>query len=317
MENETVVSRDEEIESVVESYLQSWLPDVFRALTRQIDISQLSAASGAFGNLDIDRVELGTARIEKLLVHNTSATIQSGYAFLRNVRLNLELKLTLDWWYDVLIDEGSGTKKLSSLWFAISMGDVRIPELEDIHMTIPSMSVENLQTDLSPISNLDLGGGGFDGLKASDTSLPAQGFQLSGLGLGRFNLSQVQVPGTLTREARIDHFKPDADLLLPEAKVSQLRIPAAPVNNIQTDAFSFDGEATKKGRKANLGIFGVTFWVEPVAHIAIEEMSLQDVDISAEVGQAQIKNVRVPIDVRGINMKQISITDLSANDVSG
>ena len=301
----------------VEAYLQSQLPGIFRALARKITIPQLIAASGSISDIDINKIILGEAKIDKVTLQDTSATVQSGSAYLQNVRINLELKFTLDWWVDIWVYSDSGTEDLGSIWFPVSIGDVRVPSLEDIHLSIPSMTTQNIKANMPPISNLDLKAGNFTNLQATETTIPADGFQLSGLGLGNFSLSNLQVPKTFTREASLQQFQPQAELVLPSAQMTQVSIPSASANNIQSNAIALDGVASKRGLSISFGIFGVTIWVQPVAHMSIGSMVLSDVKISALVNQARIENVRIPVDIRGISLKGIEIRELNINNMQG
>jgi hypothetical protein len=301
----------------IEGLLRSQLSNIIAMVARKINIAQLAAASGNIRDIDIDKIVLGEAKIDKVTLQGTTAGIHSGSAFLQNVKIILELKLTLDWWVDVWVYDDSGTESLGSMWFPIPVGNVHVPSLEDIDLTIPSLSVEDISVDIAPITNLDLGGGSFDGLDAKETTLPAAGFQLSGLGLGNFSLSNLSVPKTSTKEATIDRFQPDSDLVLPGAAVSQLQVPSAAAGNIQSGAIAIDGVATKRGVSVNFGIFGFTFWIQPVAHMSIGSMLLQDVTFSANINKVDIENVTVPIDIRGIRLKDIDLNQVDVNNISG
>ncbi|MBD3185144.1 hypothetical protein GF312_22885 [Candidatus Poribacteria bacterium] len=301
----------------LDSLLRERLSDIIAVVARKINIMQLAAASGTIRDIDIDKVVLGEAKIDKLILQNTTAGVHSGNAFLQDVKILLELKLSLDWWIDIWVYDDSGTENLGSLWFPISVGNVQVPSLENIDLTIPSLSVEDVNANIKPITNLDLGGGSFDDLDAKETTVPADGFQLSGLGLGNFNLSNVNVPRTSTKEAKIERFQPNSDLVLPGAAVSQLQVPAASADNIQSDAILIDGVATKRGISVNFGIFGFTFWVQPVAHMSIGSMLLQDVTLSANIDQAMIESISVPIDIRGIVLKDVELRQINVNNISG
>lgn len=300
-----------------EDLLKGRLPDIIASVSRKINIAQLAAGSGTIRDIDIDKVVLGEAHIDKVILEGTKAGIHSGSAFLQNVRVLLELKLSLDWWVDVWVYEDSGTESLGSMSFRLPIGNVQVPSLEDIDLSIPSLSVDNLSADISPISNLDLKGGTFNELDARETKLPASGFQLNGLGLGNFSLSGVQVPKTTTKEATIDRFRPNSDITLPGAQISQIQIPSAVAGTIQSGPIDVDGVATRRGVGVNFGIFGVTFWVQPVAHINIDSLTLQDVSLSAAINQAKIENVTIPVDIRGIKLKDIEINQVEINNITG
>lgn len=299
----------------IEDYLQTRLPGIFQILSRKVNIEEVVAGSGTIKDIAVDKILMGEAKINKIILQGTSANLKSGSAFLQNVRINLELKLTLEWWYDIWIHSDSGTENLGSLWFPLSIGDVQVPSLEDINLSIPNVAIDNLKAAMAPIKNLDLGCGEFSQLNATKTTLPVNGFQLTGLGLGDFSLSQIQIPQTSTQKITIQEFKPTDEILMPEAQVNNLNIPDTSINNIQSANISLDGHASKKGINVNLGVLGFKFWVEPVAHINIGAMKLNDVKLNAIINTAKVEDIGIPIDIRNINIKGVDINDIDINEI--
>lgn len=304
------------ISSQVNAAVSAQLTGILSALARRINIVQVMASQGNIGDIDIDKILLGDAHIGKLTLQGVTARINSASAFLQDVRAVIELRFRLDWWVDILWIEEDGSEDLGSLSFGMSIGDVSVPSLANIDLNVPSMSAENLSTTIAPITGLDLGGGTFNGLDVKDTAVPADGFQLSGLGVGNLSLSNLQVPKTRTREARIQQFKPNAPLNLPRADLTQLQLPAAAAGNIKSGHIALDGIASTRAISVNFGIFGITIKVTPVLHMNIGSMLLQDVSLSAGVSQAKIENIRVPLDVRGVTLKNIDLNGLNVNGVS-
>ena len=67
------------------------------SLARKIRVGQLLAEAGTIGKLGVGQVVLGETTIKKVVLQNTSASVQGGKALLQNVRINLELQFRLDW----------------------------------------------------------------------------------------------------------------------------------------------------------------------------------------------------------------------------
>jgi hypothetical protein len=301
----------------VTAALQQHLPIVLAGLTRKINIAQVLAAAGQITDIEVDKIVLGSAHIGQLTLNGTSLNLSSGSAFLRNVRIVLELQFSLDWWYDIGIAHGSGTDNLGSVSFGINVGDVLVPSLNNIPLTIPNLTATNVAADIAPITNLDLAGGGFTGLNAMNATIPADGFQLSGLGVGSVSISNGQVPRTLVEKVSIQDFKPNGNIVVPSLQLGPVQLPSANAGDIRTGAaIAFDGIASKRGLSANLGIFGITIWVTPIAHISIGSLDLQGVSIAGSVNQATVLNVSVPIDIRGINLKTINIGQIDVNNIT-
>jgi hypothetical protein len=315
MDGDNLIDKSE-IEKHVESYLQTRLPSLLQAVTQQINISQIAAASGVLQNLSIDRLVLGDVNIDRLVIQGTTASIQSGRAILQSVRVNLELKMSLDWWVDVYIYSDSGSEDLGSISFNISIGDVLIPAFQNINLSIPTITAQNLGASISPVSNLALGNGSFRGLKAQDTTLPAQGFQLNGLGFSNLSLGKFQMPATVTRRAGVDDFTFDSNLIIPSATLSGIQLPATAINDIQSDPVAVDGMPSRRGVDVNLGIFGFTFWIQPIAHIQISKLLMQDVHLTASIPQVSLENMHIPVDVQGISMTDLRVNNLDITDIT-
>lgn len=302
--------------AALDTELLARLQAVVQGVARKINITKLAAASGAIRNLEVDRIVLGDATIEQLILQNTSATLHSGKAYLSNVRTVLELRFTLDWWVDVWVYSDSGTENLGSMYFNVNVGDIQVPSLQNINMAIPTITVNGVHATIPPITNLDLGGAALSNITVLNTVAPSDGFQVNGLGVGSMTLSEVDIPKTSTSQATVDQFVPNSQLLLPTASVNNLQAPSTAAGNIQSGNILMDAVTDKRGIPLNFGIFGLTIWVQPVAHMNIQAMVLQNVGLSATVGQGIIKNVRVPLDVQGVKINGIDLGGVQVAGVS-
>lgn len=303
------------VTATIDPDLQARLHGILLAVAKKINIAKLAVASGAIRDLEVDRVVLGDATIEQLILKNTSASLHSGSAYLSGVKTVMELRFTLDWWVDVWIYSDSGTNDLGSMYFNIDIGNIQVPSLQNIDMAMPLITVGNVHASVAPITNLDLGGATLSSTNVLDTVAPADGFQMNGLGMGSMTISEIDIPKTSTRLATVDRFVPNSQVLLPEASVSAVQIPSTTIGNIQSGNILMDAVADKRGLSVNFGIFGITLWVQPVAHMSIQSMVLQNVALSATMGQGVIKNVRVPLDVRGIKVNGIELNQVQVAGV--
>jgi len=297
--------------------LRQHLVPLLAGFTRKITVAQVTGASGSIGDIGIDKIVLGSATIGHLTLQGTSLDIRSGTAYLQNVRIVLQLQLSVDWWYDLGFTSNNGTVNLGSLSFGVNVGNVLVPSLGDIPVSIPTLDIANLVANISPINNLDLGGADLQGLKVTNTTVAADGFRLTGIGLGAVSVANAQVPRTLVDATNVQRFTPKGNILVPSVQVGQIKFPSSNVANIQTTAgVAFQGIASRRGVGANLGIFGFTFWITPVAYINIGSMLLSNVSISGAVNSASVQNVSVPVDIQGINLKTIDILQLDVNSIS-
>ena len=311
----TAALRDRNLNEVLDE-IRDKVPGIFAALSRQIHLTELLAASGSVGDVSIDKVLLGDATIDNIRVNNATATLHAGSAYLEGVSVNLELQFKVDWWYDIGIYDDNGTWDLGSMWIGLNIGNVTIPSLNDININIPTVVVSNVRAQMPPITNLKMGSSSFTGLKVKGTALPGQGFVLNGLGLGLLSLKNMSIPSVLSEQVRIDRFKPTQQIVLPGATVSNVDIPSTTIPSVASAAFGMDAVSQERSLSANGGIIGIKVRVLPIAHMHINAMRMQNLALSARVGSVAIENVRVPIDVQGIGLQKLGLDQVVANDIN-
>lgn len=294
------------------------LADLLSDALRTLRISQVLVGSGAIGSLGVGNIELGEATIDRLIVQNASATLQAGSAFLQNVRFALELRLSVEWWYDIKIWDDSGTNDLGSLSFAMNIGNVSVPSLHDISVAIPQATVNGAQAHIEPVVNLDLGSATFSDVKANGTELPSAGFGLTGLGLGSVTVSEIGVPGTSTKSATVAEFKPRNPLHLPAIEVTGVQVPSTNVPQIvSTGAVNVqDAQATARGVSLNLGVLGFTFWVTPVVDLSIEALTLSDIALALAVDKLRVEGVSAPLVVKGVSIGDLALEQVTVKQIS-
>jgi hypothetical protein len=293
--------------------------DVIAAALRTVDVGQIGVVSGTAGSLGIDRIELGAATIDRLVIQGISARIQAGATWLQDVRFVLELRLSVDWWYDFgWLGSGGGTVGLPSLSFGLTLGNVLVPSLDDINLSVPSAVVNDAGAVIAPIANLDLGGAAFRDLRVEDTQLPSPGFGLSGMSLGAVSIDSLGFPAAASRRLGIGHFTPDGPLRLPAAEVTGIEIPSAQVPNVvsQGAVEIEDAQATRRGVSLSLGLFGFTFWVAPIFDIHIGQLTLSNVTAAASIARLRLEDVRAPVTIRGVRMGDLRLEELTVNQVS-
>jgi len=302
----------------VEAALSTIAHGILTGVTQKFNIAEVDAASGTMVDLEIDKIVLGSATVGELVLQGTSVDLNSGSAFLQNVQIVLQLEFTFDWWVNVGIWSDSGTADLGTIDIPVSVGDISVPSLNKIPLSIPSMSTtQPITTTIAPLSSVDLGGGVFTGLTATKIALPANGFQLTGLGIGAVSVASVQVPQTTVAKVTVQDFHPNANIVLPSLQMTGIDLPAAKAADIQTTgAININADFAKRGVSLSLGVLGGTISVTPVAQIGIASLLLQGVTVSASVPTATIQNVSVPVDVRGINVSSITVGQIDVTNIT-
>ncbi len=290
---------------------------ILAQLFKKVNINQIRAASGSLADIDIDKVVLGDATINKIILSGTSARLNGAQAFLKTVRMVLELVFTLRWKIDLgWFGSWDGTENLGSLFFGMNLGNISIPSLAGIDMNIPNLTADNVQAKLKPINNLDLGGAQIKKILAADTDVPAEGFGLSGIGIGSVSVKNVTVPKTATQAVSIEEFDPNAAVVLPGAEVSDLQIPAAKVDDITTGGFNFIAQASSRSIGIDLGILAIRLFVTPKVHMDVGSMAIHDVNLSATASKLKVQDIEVPIRIRGIQLKDLMLQTVKIDEIA-
>jgi hypothetical protein len=292
---------------------------VARAL-RTIDISQVLAASGTIGSLKVGSVQLGEATIDRLVVRDVTTSVHSGRAFLQNVRTITRVQVIVDWWYDVLFDSGSGRDTFTSPLIPIEVGNLLVPSLQDINLSVPEVTVTGARAQITPIANLDLGGGRFDDVTVNGTKLPAAGFGLSGLELGTLTLSDLGVPATATQSVTLGQFRPNGALTLPGVEVTGVNVPAAQAPSIQSSSpvnvFGLQPQDPYPVGGLDLRIFGFSIGVRPIIDIQIGVLTLDDVSLRAAIGSLRLESVTTPVTVRDIALGDVALQQVTVKQIT-
>lgn len=307
----------DQISTELETTLGNRLTGILSQVPRKFNIDQIKSDSGTIGDLDVDKIVLGDATIESIVLTDTDANLGSAQALMQNVRSVLELRFTLIWAVDLgWFGNWGDTENLGSLNFAVNVGNVSVPSLANIDMHIPTIQIANPSLSLQPVHNVDLGGARLEKLEINNTDAPAGGFNLSGMAVGNIAIQDVEIPRTSTEKLTVREFSPNQKLTLPGAEVRDLRVPSAKVGNINTDGFDLSAIASRRCLGVDLGILELRICVEPVIHMDIGSMVIQDAEISAMASKLEVKNITVPVTVRGIQMSRLNLNSIKINKIS-
>lgn len=301
----------------VAATLANTIPGLVAQVTRRFNIDQVRAETGSVGDLDVSRIELGDATIGNIVLTNANASLNGAQAFMQNVRVVLELRFRLEWEVDLgWLGSWDGTENLGSLSFGMNVGNVSVPSLADIDMHIPSMTVANASARMQPITNVDLGGATFRSMQARNTNAPADGLSLQGMGVGAMRIENVRVPKTTTEGVTLQEFSPNASVVLPGAQVRDLRIPSANVDDITTGGFDLSAVASRRCLEADLGILELKICVDPIMHMDVGSMLIEDADLTASAQQLDVENIQLPVTVKGISMSDLMLNSVTVNRIT-
>lgn len=297
------------------------LEQLVAAAVRRVQIDRVTTAAGRAGSVHVDRIDVGSATIEQVTIQNFAANLHCGSALLRNVRAILELHFKVRWSYDLKwFGSDSGIKALGSKAKPIPLHDIRIPMLRDIGFEIPEVAVEDVEATVQPVTDVALGGAGFEDLAIDDTRLPSDGFQITGLDFGALEIESFSAPAADSRQLTIGRFQPDAPLRLPDIEVRGIALPdvdvpdagsAEAVSLMGIQPEEFEAPVFKIGN-----LFKATFIATPVLHLQIGELVLSDLSASASIGAVQVRGVTTPVTVRGVRLGELTLEQLSVEQLS-
>lgn len=284
---------------------------------KKLRIDQVNIEGGSINSVDVDKVLLGTATIDRIQINGLSANLKNGEAALKNVRTIIELGFVLEWKIDLgFVGSWSGSDDLGSMDIPFVVGDVSIPALNDIQMFIPTVEVPGISALMSPIDNLHLGKTQMTGVALSSTELPGQGFAINGLGFGSMNVTNVGIPSSNSKRATIQDVTPENHIVLPQASLRELEIPQTKVQDIFSPGFGTTAVASERKLSVDLGILALTLKVIPTVHLNVESMAITDVELYAMANDLNLQNISLPVSVRGIKIDNIDLKEINVNQIS-
>lgn len=285
--------------------------------TKFLSVDQVQIQSGNIKSVDVDKVQFGDATIQRIEITDVSASLQNASVYLQNVRTITELQFTLTWKVDLgFIGSWSGSNNLGSIDIPFTVGDMAVPGLNNINMTIPSVEVPGIQAKMTPITHMALGQTAMTGISVINTRLPTNGFTMNGIGLGGMTLNNIQIPGTETVKATIQVVTPANNIVLPGAKLQNINIPSVSIPDIQSGSISTSAIASSRTITADIGILEVTLKVTPTIHLDIASMVIHDAELSALIKTMDIQNISVPVSINGVTVNEIGFSQLKVNQVT-
>jgi len=285
--------------------------------TRSIAINELNSTSGSLKNVDIEKVTLGNATIGNIVVNDAEVNLKNSSASMQNVRTIVELEFTLKWAIDLgWLGSWSDTDSLGSIDIPLELGNLDIPNLDDIDLAIPTINIPSVVAEMAPIKELDLGKVALTAAQLQKTLLPEGGLSLTGLGVGSLAVNDITLPGISVDKAYIKEASPEKPIVLPSANLQNIQVPTTSIPNVQSGSFSTAATASDKSLSVDLGILDITLSVTPTVHLDVEKMLLKDIELSALVKKLSLGNISIPAEIEGITVNGIDLEKISIDSVS-
>lgn len=285
----------------------------------QVTSPELTVDAANLQVIDIGQVRVGPIQVGSLTINNTTAALTGAAAILHNVSVEISIHVALEWHVHVGmpdwipdINEGD-THDLGSLRFPpLSIGDVTLPALNDINLDIPTITGQNVSAGVDPLT-LSLTGVTASDIAAEGVTLPANGFTLSGIGLGTAQVTGVGVPETTVDRARVARLVGDT-----------VQVPAISLNNIDVGAIQIPTVSSTAplvipavldtrsiGFGDNDDLLSVRVRLTPSATSRVGALDLSHANATAALGQVTVNDVTLPFEVLGLTLSQIGVSNLA------
>ncbi len=286
-------------------------------VVRRIAIEQVEVNQGSVKNVEVGTINLGTASIGQIVISDASATLQNSAAFLQNVRSIVELDFTLHWKVDLgWIGSWSGNDNLGSIDIPVDLGNISVPDLDDIQLAIPTVNIPGIAASMAPIKNLNLGNIALEDISLDKTTTPQNGINISGMGLGQVQVANVMLPTVDGGQLAVARATPDEHVVLPSLELENISVPQTSIRDISSGSFNTEAIASAKSIGVDLGVLEITLSVTPTVHLNVGAMSLSDTKLSAMVKKASLNNISVPVDIQSIKAAGVDLGNVEIEKIT-
>jgi len=268
----------------------------------------------------VGEIRVGTVEIDRLTLSNVHLETETGEATLHNVRLDLTLKFSLDWRVGITIDapwpmpdfdiSDSGTLDLGTLSLGIGFPDIEVPGLANLTLDIASLPVVDVTAAIGALRNLDLGSVLAEQIRAQNVVTPQGGFYLNGLGLGSARVTGLAVPDVAVASASVGRVSggtlPIAALTIPNLELQRATIPTLSSDSIDATTRPIENRLPA----ADVGLLAAQLKVTTTARLRVDELTINNVEVAAEIGEIKLEDVVLPFEVLGVTLSGIELDTL-------
>lgn len=290
------------------------------SMLRRADIQSVKLASADASTLKIDEVDIGDASVERVSLANIRTLVNTGRLTMNNVRTLMSMRIRVRWEVRIWGPNPSGSFTFTVPFdIPFNVGDLEIPGLDDLDIQVPSGVAEDTTASVQPIANLTFNGGRVDNIEIADIRLPVNGYGLAGVGFDSFTLSHVGVPDASIGKVTIGSLIPNGLLTLPSAEISNIGIGNVSVPSVTSNRPVTVSDITATPppfRLIDLWILFVDIQLLPVMTMSVDGVTLDDMEATSTISSITLENMRFPLQVKGMELSDISVTGLRANEIS-
>lgn len=271
------------------------------------------------GAISVGQVGIGPIQIGHLVVSDFELNAAGDGALLRNFRVTITYAMSIEWRLRLevpgAVAEDSGTVDLGIQNFEVGFGDIKLPGLENLKISIDSLNVDNVAATAAPITNLQLGTAVAEQIKIKNLKLPTEGFTIAGLGIGALKVGGVGVPAANLDSFAIGRLRGDA-VPLGEMALANLSLPSASIADIASQGVDVSAVPRPKAFHIDLGCLDLTIKINPKAEAHIDQLLIHNVSASTSIGKIELRNVVAPYELLNLTLAQLGIETISVPQVT-
>jgi hypothetical protein len=279
-----------------------------QATVAEADIQRATISSIAVGHVGVGPIQVG-----QLILTNANFTVSAGQAYLSNVRIVIGIKIRLDWSVRIRIGftfSRSGGITIGPFEFPeFGIGDVMVPGLNNIELSVPTVSVPGLTAPVTPLAGVQLGSATAEQIRATNLVVPVAGFSLAGLTLQTVEASALHVPGAGLSGASVGRIAGSPPPIGP-VTIGGLGILSVSVPDITSQPFDMTSVPVTQPCPLDFGFLKITLKVTPYARARVDQLRISDAHASAAVGEIELRDVVVPYELLNLTLGQLGIETL-------
>ena len=287
----------------------------------QVNVPALDVNQASLQTIDIGTAAIGPITVGSLVVSNTDLNMAVNNLLLQDVTVTMSIHFRFMWNIHIGLPDGipdfdvGDTYDLGSLDFPpfglppLAIGDVTIPGITNIHLSIPTITASTVSVNASPLP-LHLDNAIANQIHGTNATLPVGGFSIAGLSLNSVDGTAIAVPDAHLDSATINHFHGPpihvATFALDTMNIPSLAIPHA------TSLAPLEVPAQLPEYSIGFGtphhsLLSIRIYARPFVHMHVGHLELTDATASATVGSITLHNVNLPFDVLNLTLANVGI----------
>ena len=285
--------------------------------SQNVEVEEVNISSVGFDKIEINRIQPGVTKVGSLEVIGSEMNFHLDAIVIRGIKIDLKLllyedfKITIDYIFGSEVIEGQAVS-LGELMFYFDIGDITLP-FPDTEIAFEELKVHDIELKIDPIRNLVLPAMEAKNIQMDDVNLPLAGILLRGMGVGEADVRGVKIPDARAERIRFGRVHGAS------VNVPGILFPGISLGMVAKDVETEKTSATLTNEKSTPWIDIVTtplltsaarLLVRTEAALTIDKIILKGLKSQINVGPLKLKDLTLPFNLLGIEMEDISISNV-------